>query len=56
MRIAVQNLHNIHPSAKIYFTGFGVGGALATLASLDIKDNIKQADLLMTFGQPRVGN
>jgi hypothetical protein len=56
VRTNVQKLQNAHPGSKIYFTGFGVGGALATLASVDVKETLKQADILMTFGQPRVGN
>mgnify|MGYP003683775703 CR=1 FL=1 len=56
MRTSIQKVLNNHAGAKFYFTGFGVGGALATMAALDIKAVVGHADLLYTYGQPRVGN
>ena len=37
MRSLVENLKDKYSGSKFYFTGFGVGGALATFAALDIK-------------------
>jgi len=37
LRSNVHKLYTAHPGSKIYFTGFGVGGALSTLAALDTK-------------------
>lgn len=45
-----------YPKAKIYVTGFSLGGALATVAALDIKYNFGHVDEYYGFGQPRVGN
>ena len=56
MREALQKVLNKHDGAKFYFTGFGVGGALATFGSLEVKKLVGHADMLYTFGQPRVGN
>ena len=36
--------------------GYSLGGALASLAALDITDNLEQVDSVYTFGCPRVGN
>ena len=46
-----------YPDAKIIFTGHSLGGAFATLASLDMANNndLKDKDIsLITFGSPRV--
>jgi len=45
----------------IHFTGHGIGGALATLSAFDLtKNNIikgnRNKPLVITFGQPRIGN
>ena len=37
VRSSVHKLATAHSGSKIYLTGFGVGGALANLAALDIK-------------------
>ena len=57
-------LKKMQPSLPhIYFTGYGVGGALATLAALDFvvkRDDLRQIDFmnipasLYSFGSPRV--
>ncbi|MBD2258557.1 lipase family protein [Pseudanabaena sp. FACHB-2040] len=48
------------PQPKIVITGHSLGGALATIAALDIQYNItsknNQAIEVYTFGAPRVGN
>jgi len=44
-----------HPNSKVLVTGHSRGGAMATLAALDLaKDGVKTD--LITFGAPRVGN
>lgn len=41
----------------VYVAGHSLGGALATLASIDLKMNLKLPDVrLISFGSPRVGN
>ena len=43
--------------AKFLVTGYSLGGALATLAALEIKQLLQPSSIkLYTFGQPRVGN
>lgn len=37
-------------------TGFSSGGALATIAALDLKEIFGKVDDFYSFGQPRVGN
>lgn len=47
------------PGARVYFTGHSLGGSLATLASLDLADDIRDMGyaatdvVLYTFGAPR---
>lgn len=52
----IQNLLAAHSNAKIWITGFSLGGALATVAALDIKSIFGHVDEFYSFGQPRVGN
>jgi hypothetical protein len=49
---------NLHKDYQIIFTGYSLGGAIATLSSYYFKKNkLASNDLvLITFGQPRVGN
>jgi len=43
--------------AQVFITGHSLGGALATLATLDIATNTKfKKPILYTFASPRVGN
>lgn len=37
-------------------TGHSLGGALASLASIDIKNSFGITPKVITFGQPRIGN
>lgn len=57
---AVKDLHSLHANFNIVFTGHSLGGALATLASIDIlqtsKNVLNPSVYLSTFGSPRVGN
>ena len=47
-----------HPTASFLVTGHSLGGALATIAAVDLKValGITNPLSLYTFGQPRVGN
>ena len=50
----LQALGNSFP--KIYITGHSLGGALAILAALELNYQKLKPELVVTFGQPRVGN
>ena len=57
---ALRNQHrSFVPDARIYFTGHSLGGALATLASLDLVDEMEDLGyatdevVTYTFGAPR---
>lgn len=53
----VKFLQEKYPAFKIVVTGHSLGGALATLTSLDmIQNGFPKEIQLVTFGQPRVGN
>ncbi len=45
-----------HPNKRIYVSGHSLGGALASLTSLDIVAQTGRDVTLVTFGTPRVGN
>jgi len=47
-------LHS-HPNSKVLVTGHSFGGAMATLAAIDLVKAGYKVDLI-TFGAPRVGN
>jgi len=56
---AVQALQSQYPSASVYFTGHSLGGAIATLATLDaaVSWGVSSDQLgHFTFGSPRVGD
>uniref|UniRef100_A0A0K0FBZ5 Lipase_3 domain-containing protein n=1 Tax=Strongyloides venezuelensis TaxID=75913 RepID=A0A0K0FBZ5_STRVS len=59
------SLKKKYPKKKVLFTGHSLGGAVASLASALFvhqnkhifgEDNLKNDTILITFGQPRVGN
>jgi len=59
LRSHIQYLKKYRPDYEFYFTGHSLGGALATLASLDLACNgilPKKQIHLWTFGSPRVGD
>ena len=56
VRKQVEALAAQYRDSKIYVTGFSLGGALATVAALDLKDIFGKVDQFYSFGQPRVGN
>ncbi len=41
---------------EVYVTGHSLGGALATLAALDIRERFRPHVCVYTFGSPKVGN
>jgi len=45
-----------HPNKRIHVSGHSLGGALASLTSLDIVAQTGRDVTLVTFGAPRVGN
>jgi alpha-beta hydrolase superfamily lysophospholipase len=44
-----------HPDYQLLIIGHSMGGALATLLGLSYQ-NYRKSPLVITFGQPRVGN
>ncbi len=52
----VKQLKTVYPNYKVLVTGHGVGGALATLAAVDMADAGVEDVSLVNFGSPRVGN
>lgn len=56
MANSVQALIQMYPSARIVVTGSSLGGALATIAALDLQIRMGIVDELHVFGCPRVGN
>ncbi|NJN20493.1 MAG: lipase family protein [Leptolyngbya sp. RL_3_1] len=60
VRDRLQAVIRQYPTATLVVTGHSLGGALATIAALDLQYNItqhsKQPLSVYTFGAPRVGN
>lgn len=57
VRDVVLRLVSESPALKIVVTGHSMGGALATLAALDIQYNMPHETVeAWTYGSPRVGN
>lgn len=53
----MELLSEVDPSHTLYITGHSLGGALATLAALDIATNTPfHGPIVYTFGAPRVGD
>jgi predicted lipase len=52
----LQNLIALYRTSTIFLTGHSLGGAIALLASTDIKDLLGNPTYFITFGEPRVGN
>ncbi|KAH9100077.1 hypothetical protein LEN26_016206 [Aphanomyces euteiches] len=52
-----ESLHHDHHAADsyVYCTGHSLGGALATLAAIDFKCNLKKPTIMYNYGSPRVG-
>ena len=53
---AFLTLKQKHPSAELHVTGHSLGGALASLFSIDIYDKGYKITRRYTFGAPRYGN
>ena len=55
---AAKSLLSAHPSASFLFTGHSLGGALATFAGVDVKEQTSTSNpvSMYTFGSPRTGN
>jgi len=55
----INEILKINDIKTITFNGHSSGGAMATIASLDIRNKINRSDMIInciTFGCPRVGN
>ncbi|CAB4004098.1 mastigoneme [Paramuricea clavata] len=51
----VSALSHAHPNSKVIVTGHSLGGAMATLAAVELAKAGYKTDLI-TYGSPRVGN
>lgn len=56
VKAQVQKIISKYRTASIYVTGHSLGGAMAVVASLDLKATFGKVDQFYTYGQPRVGN
>eukprot|EP00117_Sycon_ciliatum_P025662 scpid75268/ scgid21252/ Mono- and diacylglycerol lipase; Mono- and diacylglycerol lipase len=53
----IETLKAAHPDAELYVTGHSLGGALAVMATIDIRvRGIYTNPIMINFGTPRVGN
>ena len=53
----LQNAVALYPDYQVRVTGHSLGGALATIAAMDIHDNLGIENVhTITFASPRVGN
>jgi hypothetical protein len=53
---AVQSLQSLYPASAVKCTGHSLGGALAQITAMGLRDKGILPALLYTFGQPRIGN
>lgn len=56
VRSAMRALLAKHPGAATLFTGHSLGAALTVLAAADLATTFNIAPMLITFGNPRVGD
>ncbi len=57
IRDQLNILRTLYPTSKIILTGFSTGGAIATVAAVELLHNNSLSNAtLITFGAPRVGN
>lgn len=56
IKSAVATLNSQHPVGRIMVTGHSLGGAIATLAGLDLRSQYGAKVQMIHFGSPRVGN
>ena len=56
MKAQIEFLLKKYRGSSIYVTGHSLGGAIATVAALDIRHTYDAPMKVYTFGQPRVGN
>lgn len=56
-RSILNEMQRAETPPTIYVTGHSLGGALATIAALEMKKNMPHSNIIVwTFGAPRVGN
>ncbi|KAM3137211.1 hypothetical protein pb186bvf_010757 [Paramecium bursaria] len=56
LQACAYSLNANHPNATLVVTGHSLGAAQATLAVLEINEQIKKVDIFYIYGSPRVGN
>ena len=56
MLAKVKALSLVHSNSIVIIIGHSLGGALATLAAVDLVPRLDIRSILITYGSPRVGN